>query len=553
MRRSLNVLPAAILMVIVAVAYARTASEGFVWDDDLNITANPTIKGPLGFADIWTGVEADNCPLTKSAFWALHRLFGDNAGPYHIFNVLVHGICALLLWAVLRKLGVPGAWFGAAIWAVHPVMVESVAWVTELKNTLSGMFLLPALWFFIDWIQHDTDSIKKNWSWAPCIGLCALAIAAKASATVAPLIMILAAWAIRGQVSRRVLRVVIPVGLVASVSMAVTAWSNRSLMTLLLDQDPRWIRLPAVRAIEAGRAIWFYIGKLLWPHPLMAIYHKWNVKPQNPLEYIPLVGVPALLAALYFSRQSIGRWPFFVFASFVTCLLPVLGLVDQNIFRNAGVFDHFQYLASMVAIPAFSASVFRAANWMPALNPTVKRWLPVVVSGLVTVALAATTIDRVPVYQSQQTLWNDTAKKNPDSWVAWYYLGCDAEQKGQHAEAMADFERALKVNPVDVVSKFELAGILARSGRLAEAEAHYRGVVSMSPRFTDAQINLGITLGLEGRWAEAADTYEHELKSDPFNIRVRNLETFARARALEARTDLSGPAIRPLTPRLAGR
>src|SRR2546430_814368 len=138
-------------IALVLIAYARVFTAGFIWDDESHLTQNPCIVGPLGLKEIWTSTRAVYYPLVLTSFWSLHKLVGLSPLPYHILNLLMHGGSAVLLWRVLRQLDVRGAWLGAALWALHPVMVQSVAWVTELKNTQSCLFYLSSIFCFLNW------------------------------------------------------------------------------------------------------------------------------------------------------------------------------------------------------------------------------------------------------------------------------------------------------------------------------------------------------------------------------------------------------------------
>src|SRR5881409_3655228 len=143
------------LVGIVLLAYSQTRYAGFVWDDESHLTQNPCIVGPLGLKEIWTSMRAVYYPLVLTTFWVLHKFVGLNPLPYHLLNVVMHAGSAVLLWRVLRQLGVPGAWLGAVLWALHPVMVQSVAWVTELKNTQSCLFYLLSIYCFLNWEKQS--------------------------------------------------------------------------------------------------------------------------------------------------------------------------------------------------------------------------------------------------------------------------------------------------------------------------------------------------------------------------------------------------------------
>ena len=150
---------ALLLIAFVFIAYAQVFRADFIWDDESHLTQNPCVVGPLGLKEIWTTTQAVYYPLVLTTFWALHKFVGLNPLPYHALNVLLHAVSAILLWRVLRLLQVRGAWFGAALWALHPVMVQSVAWVTELKNTQSCVFYLLSILFFLKWEDQERGGL----------------------------------------------------------------------------------------------------------------------------------------------------------------------------------------------------------------------------------------------------------------------------------------------------------------------------------------------------------------------------------------------------------
>jgi protein O-mannosyl-transferase len=205
------------LILFVILAYTPVWKAGFVWDDEPILTANPCIIGPLGLKEIWTTPGADICPLTLSTFWAEHALWGLNPLPYHLVNVLMHGLSAVLLWRVLRSLRLPGAWLGAALWAIHPVGVESVAWITEMKNTESGLFFLLSILFFVRWLRAKNLGGRTGgrWSYALSLLFAALAMAAKSSTVILPVVLCLCAWWIEGRWHWRNVARTVPIFLMA--------------------------------------------------------------------------------------------------------------------------------------------------------------------------------------------------------------------------------------------------------------------------------------------------------------------------------------------------
>jgi hypothetical protein len=340
------------LVVLVVAAYLPVLSAGYIWDDDKHLTENICIVGPAGFAGIWTTSEATYYPLVLTTFWIEHALWGLAPLPYHLVNVLVHAACALMLWQVLVRLGVPGAWLGAALWALHPVQVESVAWITELKNTQSGLFYLLAIWFFLCW--------KESRAKRPYVAALIFAIAAilsKSSTVMLPVVLALAwLWKERRPALREAAPLM-PFFLVSALASGWTIWEQR-FHAGALGAD--WTLSLPQRVIIAGRDVWFYLGKLAWPHPLVFIYPRWEIDATRLAAYLPVAAAIAASVVLWLQRKRWGRPALFTLAYFVVSLFPVLSFFNVYYFRFSYVADHFQYLASMGPLALGGAALWTA-------------------------------------------------------------------------------------------------------------------------------------------------------------------------------------------------
>ncbi|MDB6120881.1 MAG: Tetratricopeptide 2 repeat protein, partial [Verrucomicrobiaceae bacterium] len=280
-----------ILVAIVAFAYRGVWHLGFIWDDDIYLTGNPCLIGPLHFADIWTSMHARICPLVISCFWLQFQFWGLNALPYHLVNVAFHATTAVLLWRTLQVLGVRGAWLGAALWAIHPVQVESVAWISELKNAQSGLFFVLCVYFYAKWEKGGATS-RGRYLLAVLFAL--LAMASKSSTVVLPPILLLCSWWITGRLPFKRWLAIIPFGLLALATVALSMWSQN----LEGANEAEWARSGPERLITAGRVMAFYLGNLAWPQPLMFIYPRWNVNAANVIEWLAPLGCVVVAVAL---------------------------------------------------------------------------------------------------------------------------------------------------------------------------------------------------------------------------------------------------------------
>jgi tetratricopeptide (TPR) repeat protein len=509
-------LPGLALLVMTLVAYARVRHAGFMWDDEMHVTQNPAIVGPLGLSDIWTSRAARYFPLTLSTFWIEHALWGLNPLPYHAVNVFMHGACAVLLWRVLGSLRVRGAWLGAAIWALHPVQAETVAWITELKNTQSCLFYLLAVLFFARWVAAEGGGAagSRPWNYALVLVSAAMAMASKSSAVVLPVVLCACAWWTTGRLRWRHLLALAPVFLMSIASSALSVWTQH----LEGANDPAWSRALDERIAVAGHVVWFYLGKLLWPSPLIFIYPRWRVDGTHASSYLPLAAVCVAFLVLWWNRNGRLRPVFFCFAYYLVALLPVMGLVDQYFWRYSFVGDHFQYLASIGPLALAGAAIATALGPAWKARPVVA---PVACGALLS-ALAVLTARECPKYHDSEALWRSTVAENPGAWMAHNNLGAELMHAGQVDEAVKQFQTSLELEPNNPAAHNNLADALLRLGRTDEGLAHYAKSLDLDPRNVSTQTDFGAALLQLGRTGEAIPHLQRALEAKP---------SFAKARA----------------------
>jgi tetratricopeptide (TPR) repeat protein len=505
-----------ILLLAVIAAYSPVWWAGYIWDDDAVLTNNPVIVGPSGLEKIWTTNAADICPLTLTTFWLEYQLWGLAPLPYHLVNVLLHGASAIVLWRVLRRLRVPGAWLGAALWALHPVTVESVAWITEMKNTESGLFFLLSLLFFVKDLETTPTGKQGPWntSYALTILFAALAMAAKSSTVILPIVLCLCAWWVQGRWQWRTVWKVAPIFLMSLAAGIVSIWTQK----IRGADDAELARSWLERVSTAGDAAWFYLGKLAWPHPLIMVYPKWQIDTAAVLSYVPVLAVVIALVFFWLKRRSWGRPWFFAFACFLAALLPVAGLLNMRYFVHTQVADHFQYLAAMGLLALAGAGIVRLAQWaMPQ-----RTGLPATVGAGLLLLLGTVSWQRAWVYQDEMTLWTETLAVNPNSFGGYNNLGSAFLQQGQVDEAIRQYRKALKIKPNFEEAYNNLGSALSQQGHLDEAIQQYRTALKINANDGGATSNLGYALFQKGQVDEAIQQYQIALKinpnfADPYN------------------------------------
>ena len=504
-----NWLWAALLIVALIVVYQPVWHAGFIWDDDAHLTKNPCIIGPIGFKGIWTTAAATYYPLVLTSFWFQHALWGLNPLPYHLVNVAMHAGCAVLLWGVLRRLEVKGAWLGAALWAVHPVQVESAAWITELKNTQSCFFYLLSILFFLKWRDRSTPkshSHSLRWYYFAAL-LCALAaISSKSSTVMLPVVLGLCWWWKDRRWTWRNAVPLIPFLCVAVVAAGWTIWEQKFHSKAIgLSWDQTWLQ----RIIIAGYDIWFYLGKLLWPHPLSFIYPQWQIDATQPLAYLPILAAISGLVALWWKRDGPLRPVFFAAVYFVGSLFPVLGFFNVYFFRYSFVGDHLQYLASMGPLALIGSALVLGFGFFAGQAVVIGRVLGMALLCL----LGALSWKQAEIYRDPETLWFDTFAKNPHSWMVQNSISFILLRQGRIPEAWELLQRVS--NPDNPVTQTNLGLALTLMGRPDEACIHLKKAIEVDPTCVPAYANLGSVLLKMGLAEESLVCLKKALQIDP--------------------------------------
>ena len=503
---------AGVLIFITLVAYIPAIQGGFVWDDNDHLTENQNIRSLQGLGKIWFAPKSNYLyyPLTFSSFWLEYRLWGLNPTGYHVVNVLLHALSALLLYRILLCLNLPGAWLAAAVFALHPVHVESVAWVSERKNVLSGFFYFASALCLFRFFGFTGKREKKPNLWWYLAGLL-LFMCALFSKTVTcslPAAMLLVLWWKRGGVKGGEVAALAPFFALGLAMGLTTAWLEKHQVGALGSE---WDLSFVESCLLAGRALWFYLGKLILPVKLIFNYPRWQVDGSLWWQYIYPAGVLLVVLILWLIRRRVGRGPLVAVLFFCGTLLPALGFFDVYIFRYSFVADHFQYLASVGLIALLIGVATKLASRLP-------KWPQRSFSAvglIVLLLLGGQTWHQGYVYRDMETLWNDTIAKNPRSWLALNGLGVVLAEQGKFQEAIFHYSQALEVKPDHYKAHNNLGNALARLGRYEEAMNHYKESLRLRPDYAEAHSNLGNVLASQGKFQEAIYHYSEALRSEP--------------------------------------
>jgi len=502
--RPRSVVGGALIVALTLLAYAPALRGGFVADDEQYLADNSTLHAVDGLRRIWFDPAASPqyYPLTFTTFWIEHQVWGLNPLGYHVVNVLLHAANALALWLVLHRLRIPGAWLASAIFALHPVHVESVAWIAERKDVLSGLFSLLAV---LAWVRFTAT---RRWRDYLVVGLWfSAALLSKTVTLTLPLILwLLVRWRKPARVRAQLpwLLSLLPLSVAA---IGLTTWCEH-----LVDRSDTVMRTLSLgdRVLIAGRAFWFYLGKLLWPTPLMPYYPRWHVDTAALWQYLFPLSAAALVAALWSCRKRFGSGPLVAIVVFVVALAPILGLVNFNFMTFAYVADHFQYLPSIGPIALFAAAMVRGSR--AAALPRVVA--PVAAAALLGV-LGLLTWRQALTYRDEETQMRDCLAKNPSAAGAHYNLGTVLLRRGDLDAARPHFLAALQEKPDYADAHNNLGVLLLRQEHLADAMAHFTEAAQLQPFDYRPQQNLGAALERLGRDDEAKQHYAAAVRIAP--------------------------------------
>jgi tetratricopeptide (TPR) repeat protein len=495
---------AIILVASTFLAYQPAWRGQPIWDDGEHIT-RAEFASLDGLRRIWfePGVTQHYYPLLDTAFWIQQKLWGGSTLGYHLASIACHAAGALLVLAILRRLKIQGAWLAAAIFALHPVHVESVAWISELKNTLSGVFYLGAV---LVYLRFD-ETRKLSW-FAIAAGLFLGALLSKSTVVVWPIGMLTILWWKHGVLSwKRDALPLVPLLALAVLDGWVTIRTEHGVMGA---QGAELQFTLLQRFLIAGRACWFYLGKLLWPVELCPIYPRWQINHAAATNSLYPIGVLVLLVVLW-DLRSRSRSPLAAMIFFVGTLSPLLGIVSFSYLQYSLVADHFQYLASLGVITLFAASLSRFQQTRRLLPRPVGISLCLAMLA----ALAGLTWRHSRTFKDLETFARTTLVRNPDCWAAHDLLGVVLDSQGKLADAIDHYRQALRLNPKYALGHYNLGCALASQGRLEEAIQQYDQAVQLQPDLARAHYNLGCTLASQGDFPAAIEQYKQALQLKP--------------------------------------
>jgi tetratricopeptide (TPR) repeat protein len=514
-RQHILTITAGVAFIVAAslVVYIPAMCGGYIWDDDVYVEENSLLSSPDGLRNIWTGknVPSQYVPMVYTTFRFEYLLWGLQPFGYHLTNVLLHAFNALLIWLLLARLKIRGAWLVSAIFALHPVHVESVAWITERKNVLSLFFCLVSAVAYFQYAFGSSEELTKGrsetfYQLSTFLFLCALA--SKAVVCFFPVLLLIVLWWKHGRIILKDIRDLsrfFVLGL--AWGLLVVWWEHKHQGTGTVEFG----LTPIKRVLLASHAIWFYLGKLFYPVNLMFSYPKWNIEPTNPLNYTWLFLSLVAAWGIWHWRERLQRGPIAAIAFFIVALLPMLGFFSLYTFVYTYVADHYQYVASIGPITLFVSIGCIAVNRLGKYA----KGISITSVVLILLTLGTLTWRQCHIYKDRDTLWQDTIRNNPDSLMAYLNLGIEYYKKDRLDEATSRLKKVLQLSPDYAEVYNDLGWMLMEKGNLDEAARYFLLTLQKKPNDGIAYNNLGLVFMKKGNLDEAARYFLLTLQKKP--------------------------------------
>jgi len=500
------------IVLLTSIFYYPSLSNDFIWDDDDYILNNFSIQRPEGLKDIWLSYKTPQYyPVVFTSFWIEYHTWGARPLGYHVVNLMFHIFNALLIYAILLKIYKTLAFPVALIFALHPVHVETVAWITERKNIYGAFFYLLAVWFYTRFFESDH---RRDYAFSFISFV--LALLSKSITVTFVAVPLLIRWWQQKRLRKVDFINLIPFGFIGLLAGLNTVYLEIVRVGAKGDNWslPLWGHL-----VLPGKIILFYIYKLLLPFKLMFFYPRWDIDPSMPWQWLPVCAIVAILVLFYMYKDQIGRGAFATFFFFTASLFPALGFFNVYPMIYSYVADHFQYIASIgMIIFLCGAAEFAFERFVlprVSLNSKHRRITLWLLLGVISFIFGFNVISYSHVFKNRETLFSDVIRKNPGAWMAYNNLGLVYISKGEIRKALDHYRKTLKIKPDDCVAHTNLGTIYRNQGLWEKAKASYETCLQADPTYAIAYSNLGLVYVHSGDMQQAQALFEKAASLDP--------------------------------------
>jgi len=509
----------------VVMAYSPALTGGFIWDDDNYVTNNKTLRSNTGLKDIWLkpGSTTQYYPLVHTTFWLEYQLWELHPFGYHLINLVFHIANALLLWRILVYLKIPWGWIAAAVFALHPVHVESVAWVTERKNVLSGFFyfcsLLLYLKFHDKYLDKQCPLKEKTVSYFSSFIFFICALLSKTVTCSLPAVLIIILWWKRRFKSLKSLLLLSPYFIIGFILGTKTVFLEKYDVGAI---GREWDYSFLERCLIAGRALWFYLVKIIWPDPLIFVYERWEINGQDFIHYLyPASFIFVVILLFGMKHKNYCRSAFVSLALFIVTLFPALGFFNVYPMRYSFVADHFQYLGSVPVIVLFAFLLFKHLSLIDDI-PDKAKWLfrgkKYFLCTMVFIVLGTLTWFHCHAFKNSESLWVDTLAKNPKAWMAHNNLGLIYAERELVENAIKHYHEAFHLKPDHARAYNNLAMAYSRLNRKKDVIPTFEKALKLAPDDVRILNNYANYMTGIGDFDSAYNLFERCLKINPYSI-----------------------------------
>ena len=511
-RQHKNIIQIILLVVLCFLIYAPSLGNGFIWDDDTNLYKNPWVQKTDGLQDIWFSHKIyQYYPVDFTSFWLEHKLWGLDPFGYHTVNLILHILNVLLVFWVVRKLYRRLAFPVALLFTVHPIQVETVAWITERKNLLSLFFFL---WAILSYLRFDSTRKRRDYLLTVLMFTCALL--SKSIAVCFIFFPALYKWWKDGRVARQEIRLSFTL---AAIGLFLALYALYLEFYQVGARGSAFNLTFLERLALSGRIILFYPYKIIFPFNFIFFYPRWTIDVNVWWQWLFFLAAMLIPAALFIYRGRIGRGALALFIFYVISIFPVLGFLNVYGMQFAYVADHFSYLSTPGLILLICAGITllldRLKTRITFLSSMGYKILSRGFFILIIIYMCSKSMELTKNYKNEMVLWSNLARDNPRCLVAYDSLAEEYRDIGEKWKVVDLYKKAVSINPAAQEAYYNLGNAYCNLGNYEEAIKAYEKAIQIDPGYLQAINNLASTYADMGKIEKAIGLWNKAVEADP--------------------------------------
>jgi protein O-mannosyl-transferase len=505
-----------LIVALTAATFLPTLKNGFVWDDNEFVTENAAVKDPAGLGRIWFTHEMPQYyPLVFTGFWLEHKIWGLHPAGYHAVNVLLHMANAILFWLILLQLAPRIAFICAILFAVHPIQVETVAWISEQKNLFGLLFYLLSFLAFLKF--HDS---RKKGFYALSLGFYLCALLSKTIAASLGVMILLYCWwkGIRIRQHAAKISLFLGLGILACLHTIFLETVN------IGAQGVTWNLTFVERCLLAGRIVWFYLIQTWLPvGDFLFFYPRWDIQASSPFWWAYLIAAVAIWAVLFRLRPRIGKTAIILYSAYILSIAP---MAFFNIYPMlfSYVADHFSYFSvALLFMMLCGCAVTGKDRVLAAIAPDKRGIIKIAVYALTTVfviLLSYKSFSLTKNYANGTVLFENLIAKNQGAWAAYNNLGNAYIAQGRPDKAIPVLEKTVQLRSDYALGFNNLGAAYAQIHDAPRAALNFQKAIELAPRMPSAYSNLADLYAVQDQYDAAAALYSKAIELSPRNSMI---------------------------------